>query len=404
MSNDPASTPDAPGFGRRAFAPLLLAALLPAGGSAQPAPAPIGAAVGALGDALLRGAALLPRPAGHVFSPFNLHATLGLLALGARGRTATEFAALLGARGGVDRLAALLARGRAAVADAEPGITQGYAAWASRRRRFEDDWRDLARQALAPRVGRLDFAAPGAVPTLNAWASRATRGEIPVIVDRLPAEAELVLAGAIHFAGTWQTPFPAADTAPAPFRRLDGTAADVQMMRATMTVGYGAAGLGHAVRLPYRGGRLALWIAAAKRPEDSGAFLSSLAEGGTTTWLRALAMRQSRTQVSMPRLSLSAGGETLPLLRQAGFGRVLDGDFSGILGRPIRPSEILHRARIRIDEKGTVAAAATAVVATRSLQEVEEFTADRPCVFVLGLAEPWLPLFMGYVGDATALA
>ena len=214
-----------------------------------------GAAVSALGDALLRSTGLVTRPAAQVFSPYTLHATLGLLALGVRGRTVPEFFTLLGApRGSAAQLAALLARGRKMVAVADLTIASGYSAWVARGRKFSRAWRALARHATNPRLGVLDFATPTAVPSINAWAARATRGQIPTILDRLPAEADLVLASAIHFAGTWETQFRQEDTVPLPFLRLDGTASPVLTMQAQLTAGYGTDALGHAVRLGYRGG------------------------------------------------------------------------------------------------------------------------------------------------------
>lgn len=409
MSNDWEAAPSASVLsGRRALCALVLNALLPVPAFSQhrvQAQAMLPeTAISTLGDALLRRAGLLARPAAYVFSPYGLHATLGLLALGARGRTAREFCALLGGErnGSPDRLAALLARGHKAAGAAGTAMEFGQSAWTKRGQAFEAVWQRRIRNAAAAHLGRLDFAAPGAVPTINAWAARATRGEIPIIVDHLPPGAELVLAGAIHFAGEWSSRFPPENTAPALFRRLDGGASPVPMMRTELDADYGADGIGHAVRLGYRGGRLALWAATARRPEETDRFLAALAATGTATWLQALPMHPGRVAVQLPRLAFSAGGDVLPALNGAGFARALSGDFSGILGRPVRPSEILHRARIRIDEKGTVAAAATSVTATRSLRSLEEFSADRPFVFVLGLVEPWLPLFMGYVGDAAA--
>ena len=389
----------------------MLGVLLPVPASAQypgrqhpaHAHAAPGAAISALGDVLLREAGLLARPAAHVFSPYGLHASLGLLALGARGHTAGEFNTLLGVGdGSPDRLAALLARNRKAVDAAGPEVKLGQSAWTKRGQTFEAAWRRRARLATSPCLGRLDFTAPDAAPTINAWAARATGGEITAVADRLPAEAELVLADAVHFAGRWDGRFPPENTAPAPFRRLDGSASSARMMRAELDTGYGADGVGHAVRLAYRGGRLALWAAAAQQPEETDRFLAALAAAGTAAWLQALPMRPARVAVNLPKLAFGAGGDVLPALKAAGFARVLGGNLSGILGGPVRPSEILHRARIRLDEEGTVAAAATATLATRSLRPVERFSADRPFVFVLGLVEPWLPLFMGYIGDAAA--
>jgi serpin B len=157
------------------------------------------------------------------------------------------------------------------------------------------------------------------------------------------------------------------------------------------------------VRLPYAGGRLAMWVATAQRVEDSAAFLATLASAGPAQWIHDTALRTGLTNVRLPSMSFAAGGDMLAPLRAAGFGEALSADFRGILGRPVDPAQIAHQARIRVDEEGTVAAAATAIVGTRSMPEMSVFAADRPFVFVLGPVDPWLPLFVGYVGDAAGV-
>ncbi len=374
------------------------------GGAAQ---ATLAEGVTQLGDRLLRDLALGPRPPGYLLSPYNLHATLGLLGLGARGANTATFARALGMPGNTaDVMAAAMRATRVAVEalnQAGTRTTLAYSGWTRQGSSFQQEWRDRARIAAVPRLAALDFGGAAAVPTINGWVRDATRGEIPSVVERLGRDTELVLAGAIHFAGNWAVPFPRDRTAPAPFFKLDGSSASADMMSVDARLLYGQRELGHVVRLGYAGERLAMWVATARRPEDSAAFLEAVAAAGPGNWVRETVLRPRLTNMRLPKLSFAAGGEMLPALRNAGFGPALSGDFTGILGRPVRPSQVAHQASIRIDEEGTVAAAATAVVGTRSASEMAIFSADRPFVFVLGVVDPWLPLFMGYVGDASAI-
>jgi serpin B len=359
-----------------------------------------------LGDRLLTDLGLRPRQASYLLSPYNLHATLGMLALGARGAGAGAFAQALGlARMTPPEMAAAMGNGRDSVRGLSASgseVTLAYSTWTRPGNSFQLQWQDQVGRAAAPRLRRIDFGSPNAVPTINGWAREATRGQIPRVVEELGRDTELVLAGAIHFAGKWAQPFPKDATAPAPFHRLDGSSAAVPMMTLDAPLPYGQQGLGHVVRLPYAGGRLAMWVAAARRVEDSAAFLDMLSAAGPAHWILETVLRTGLTNVRLPRMSFAAGGDMLAPLRAAGFGEALAADFRGILGRPVQPAQIAHQARIRVDEEGTVAAAATAIVGTRSMPEMSVFAADRPFVFVLGAVDPWLPLFVGYVGDASS--
>ncbi|SFL13196.1 serpin family protein [Falsiroseomonas stagni] len=408
MSTDPAPRP----IPRRALLPLILATALPSvprEAGAQPAAGtatrPLANAVTELGDWLLAELGLRRSLPSFALSPFNLHGTLALLALGAPPRQSAPLARSLGldpAR--IDARADALARlrGLATAANGpEARISIGYSAWCRQTRRFEQPWRDMVRRAGGARLGRLDFASPSAAETVNAWSARATQGEIPRLVDRLPRDADLVLAGAVHFAGRWETPFREEATEMAPFHRLDGSTVGVPMMRQRLRAHHGTADGARILRLPYAGGRLAFWAAAAERVEDSAAFLARVAAAGPGRWLQAQALRAVEVEVTLPRFTLRAGGDVLPAIAAAESGRSLAGELRGVISRPVRLSEVQHHTRIRVFEEGTVAAAATAALASRGMRQTEEFLADRPFIFAIGPTAGWLPLFIGQVSDAS---
>jgi len=377
------------------------------GGGAITTGTPLGRAMERLGDRLLATTGLAQPGGNHLLSPWSIHAALGLLALGARGRTEAELVRLLaGQSGNRWGLAEGLRGARLSLNRASSDATRirrGETGWARLDRGFLPEWQALARDALNARGRRLNFADPGAVTAINRWASRETLGMIPRIIDELPRETDFVLTSAIHFAGRWAFPFDVANTSPMPFRRAQGGAEEVPMMRGEFDLAYGGAGPGHAVCLPYAGGRMALWLVTAERPDGSPALLETLRGQGLAAYLRAVPFRNQRTQVMLPRFGFGGGADMLPALNAHGFAPLLGAgaDLRGITGRATAVSAVLHQARIGVDERGTVAAAATAVIASRSLRlDLAEFTADRPFAFLLGLTSPFLPLFVGYVGDA----
>jgi serpin B len=393
---------------RRALlaAALTAPALRPAHAEtdALPAAGRFGGAMESLGDRLL---GLADQPNALV-SPWSLHAALSLLAFGARGRTATEFAGLLGA-GGLDDLTAQLrgarlALGRASVKGAR--ITRAEAGWVGLPRNFTEGWQVRADRALGTRGRSIDFARPDAARVVNDWASRTTNGAIPVLVEDLPDNADFILVSALHLLGRWTQPFEVARTAPAPFRAASGEETPVPMMRALREARYGRRDQGHAVILPYAGGSAAMLVATAVDPADTPAFLAMLREQGLIAWLRRVPFQPTpRVDLRLPRFAFDSGAELLPKLAGLGFGGVLgaDADLSGVTGRRTEIDAILQRVRVAVDERSTEAAAATAVIATRAALRITEFSADRPFAFAIGTLaprQPFIPLLLGRVGDA----
>lgn len=368
---------------------------------------PFGRAMERLGDQLMTATGLSQADSNQLLSPWSIQAALGLLGLGARGRAEAELVRLLsGQRGDHEMLAQALRGARLALARASSEgaqLRRAETGWARLDRGFLPEWQDLAREALNTRGRRLNFADPRAIPVINAWSARETAGMIPRIVEDLPSETDFLLTSAIHFEGRWANPFDPATTSPRPFLRPQGGDVEIPMMRGEFDLAYGAAGPGHAVRLPYAGGRMALWVVTAERPDGSAALLANLRQQGVNSYLRSVPFRVQRVQVSLPRFGFGAGADMLPALNANGFANLLGGtaDLRSITGRATAASAVLHQARIAVDERGTVAAAATAVIASRAMRlDIAEFTADRPFAFVLGLTGPFLPVFMGYVGDA----
>lgn len=328
-------------------------------------------------------------------------------ALGAQGRTAQALSQALRIPPGPDSLARALRQVRvalgAASADAAT-LNTAQAAWVRRGLSFLPAWQERARDALRATGRRIDFARPEAARTINAWVARETRGMIPQIVDQLPGNTEFVLTNAIHFAGRWAEAFDPGRTRPGPFLLPGGGSAEVPLMGGKPTVAYATKGAGHAVRLPYRGGRMAMTVITARRPEDVGALTSQLRQTGAAAWLRDAQFREQPVQLLLPRFSLSTDADLLGALRSGVLASLTapGANLRGITGRPATIDAVLQRARVKADEQGTVAAAATAAIGTRSMMLNEAaFSADRPFMFILGLTNPTLPLFVGYVGDAS---
>ncbi len=256
-----------------------------------------------------------------------------------------------------------------------------------------------------------DFAAASeaARAEINRVIADQTAGKIAGLLPpgAITALTRLVLASAVYLKAAWTDPFPERATADAPFYPdgPDGTALAVPMMRGTAPRAYLRGDGYQAVLLPYRDISLAMAVLlpdgplAALRPKLAAAGLSGLLAG------------TSRHQVtlSLPRFRLEAAFDLIPALRRLGvvtaFGG--DADFGEITeDAPLRIGAVAHKAYIDVDEQGTEAAAATAVVmrtaaAMRPPSPVT-MVVDRPFLFAIVETATGLPLFLGQLSQPAA--
>ncbi len=359
-----------------------------------------------------------------VFSPYSVAVALAMTRAGAEGETAEQMDAVLHAA-----LAGDLGAGFNAIEHAlaeRPGeypigmddetaeleLTTANQLWGQRDFVFEDEFLDHLAANYGAGMRLVDFIeeTEAARNAINDWVAERTRDRIPELIPEgvLDDMTRLVLTNAIYLNAPWMHRFDPNLTELAPFTRLDGGEVPVQMMDLgeQIRINYGAGADFEVVRLPYVDGRLSMILvvppAGGYENFEAGLDAAKLDEviGSLGDALVDLRMPQFefRTQASLVD-ALSALG--MPVAFQPG-----GADLSGInreLGRDIYIQDVIHEAFISVDEDGTEAAAATAVVAgVVSMPEVQaEVTVDRPFLFLIRDDETGALLFMGRVLDPT---
>jgi serine protease inhibitor len=423
---------------RRLMIPLLAAALLagcgastPSGGGADVAMSNVaklaaatadgvsaGSAVNAFGLGLYR--AVAAGSTGNlVLSPASIAVALSMARAGARGTTAAEMDAVLHGLGS-DEHAAWLASLDAALnartgsfpdAGGKPQdvtLRLTDAAFAQRGLTLQAAYLDALASRLGAGLRLVDYksAAEAARVAINAWVADQTEQRIRELLAKgtLDSLTRLVLVNAIYLKAAWQTPFSESATAPATFTRLDGTTVGVPMMHLTGELAY-ATGTGwQAVELPYVGGRLAMDVIV---PDDAGAFEASF-DGATyasivdglapASVILGLPTFKAETHVSLGEVLAAMG---MPTAFTGGA------DFSGITkDEALQITAVVHQANIDVDEKGTTAAAATAVVMGKTAIPGKQvtLTVDHPFLFALRDLETGAVLFLGRIADPAAAA
>jgi serine protease inhibitor len=314
-----------------------------------------------------------------------LHQVLGF----AGGDNARDLAALRGS------LSQLAARG-------EGGPLRVYNATL-----FDDDVSLYPGVALAFREAGLkhavmDFSAGGVAEMINGEVRKHTAGLIPEIIDRMPS-GRLIAVNAVYFKDRWKTPFDAAETRPAPFRRISGGTVAV----ATMHLPEGRYRFRQdpqfvGIDLPYADERYSMTIVTTRgdRPAPARAFRP------VGDWLAGNGFAPAPGDLALPGFALSSREDLTGALDRLGLrrARFARDALAGFSAEDLSLSRVLQRIELRLTEEGTEAAAATAAVEERAATPgYVHLVVDRPFVFALRDNATGLILIAGYVGEPTPL-
>jgi serine protease inhibitor len=244
--------------------------------------------------------------------------------------------------------------------------------------------------------------AEAARKAINGWVDGQTESRIPELIAPgvLDENTRLALVNAIYLKAPWLTPFSPDNTATGPFTRPDGSTVDASLMQAQIGARYASGAGWQAVELPYVGGSLALTIIL---PDDIAAFEASLTPAILDGITGGLANRE--VNLTLPKFGIDSKLELRDVLTAMGMPTAFDpdrADFSGITTEAqLYISAVIHQANIDVDEKGTTAAAATAVVIGRTSMPADVVTlrVDRPFLFALRDVPTGTVLFLGRVAD-----
>ncbi len=253
-------------------------------------------------------------------------------------------------------------------------------------------------------IYRTPFPSP-ALDDINAYVDTSTHGRIPHPIAKLPDGAYFALINTVYLHAAWQQPFERYATAPAPFATAAGSRVTAQMMTRSGNIDYASGPGWQAVRLPYRGDQLSMWVMLPTGAEKAIELLSPevLASTGSRFTSRRLVLR-------LPKWDIGNLLDLEPTLKGMGLSDTFDGsgDYRGLTNDArFAVVQVLQQANITVAEKGTVAAAATAIIAVPESAEPAPtltFDADHPFAFAIMDNTTGTPLFEGVVGDPSAQA
>ncbi|MBL8857150.1 MAG: serpin family protein [Planctomycetes bacterium] len=353
-------------------------------------------------------------PGNVVFSPFSLSRALSMTREGARGETASEIDAALrlspesGAR--FAALARLLEpRSAGRKGDQHPVYTLELATslWGQRGVPFQTDFVARLKAHYASEIFPTEFQKPEEARSLiNAWASAQTKERISEILPAgiLTSDTRLVLVDTVYFIAAWQDPFREANTKLEPFTTSKGVAVEASTMHRVGNLAYAETERAQVLELPYEMGAAGLVIVLPKPGQTLDAVIE---HEDVAAWTAQPALK--RVDVALPKFRFRFARQLNQTLQSLGVKQAFQlsrADFTGIMPVPLAIGAVLQECFVAVDEKGTEAAAATAVVMLRAAAETrpEEpivFRADHPFLFFVRHKSSGTVLFMGRVEDPT---
>ncbi len=352
------------------------------------------------------------------YSPYSISLALVMTYAGARGETAQQMADTLHFTPPQDHLhpafnsldLELRQRGKGAEGKDEGGfrLNIANAIWGQKDYHFLAAFLDVLAENYGAGLRVLDFTKEPEESRviINDWVSEETEGRIKDLLPSgsISALTRLVLTNAIYFNAAWQYPFEENATRDGLFHLLEGGEVSVPMMRQKKSLGYAESEGYQAVELPYDGRELSMVILL-PQAGNFETFEKSLDAQQVDNIIKGL--ESTQVILTVPRFEFESSfrlGETLAAM---GMPDAFSGnaDFSGMTGnRDLFISDVVHKAFVSVDEAGTEAAAATAVIMPTAAPPgaTVEVTIDRPFIFLIRDIKTGAISFVGRVVNPSA--
>lgn len=283
-------------------------------------------------------------------------------------------------------------------------LTIANALWADRHFPLAPDFVKACGSLFGARAASLDFQDPMAAAEINNWVKASTNGKIPnIVTPDVVAAAALILTNAVYFAAQWRNEFSPARTQDAPFHLTGGGARTVPMMHQTRLTGaYRSGDNFEGAVLSYKQSTMFLYALLPRTGSTPKDLLGSLNAKNLIAGPSDFDL-----DLKLPRFSLDFSASIAVDLQKMGMDVAFhypQADFGPMGSKQLYISDVIHKTRLEVDEKGTVAAAATAVTvmvgsAMPRPRPVKTLVFDRPFVVLIGDSLTGALLFAGAIEE-----
>ncbi|XP_049744274.1 glia-derived nexin [Elephas maximus indicus] len=343
-----------------------------------------------------------------VVSPHGIASVLGMLQLGADGKTKKQLTTMM--RYGVNRVGKMLKKINKAIVSKKNKdvVTVANAVFVKNGFKMEAPFVTRNKDVFLCEVRNVSFEDPAsACDSINMWVKNETRGMINSLIspDDLSGELiRLVLVNAVYFKGLWKSRFQPENTKKRPFMAADGNSYPVPMLAQLSVFRCGSTSTSNDlwykfIELPYHGDSISMLIVL---PTESAtpvsAIIPHISIKTIDSWMSMMVPK--RIQVILPKFTAVAQTDMKESLKVLGITEMFEpskANFSRITrSENLHVSHILQKAKIEVSEDGTKASAATtAILIARS--SPPWFIVDRPFLFIIRHNPTGAILFMGQI-------
>jgi serpin B len=355
-----------------------------------------------------------------IVSPYSVGTALAMTALGARDNTREEMRTVLHLPAG-DTFGKAYGAMTESVLRSPPGakhrpeLSVANSLWLQKGHPFKKEYLARARDDFRASLFETDFADAGtASRRINRWVEKETRDRIKDLLsaDALGGDTQMVLANAIYFKAHWAAPFKKENTRPEDFTLTGGQKVKAPTMYEQSNFSLLESDSLQVLRLPYDGLATSMYVLLPRTAAGLAALEQQLTAENLTKWAAGGAGVEE-VRVWLPRFKFTVPTELAGTLEKMGMADAFNRSRSNFTGMTDHPqglviNRVTHKAFVELDEVGTEAAAATAVVMGLAMAAPplpkpppKEFRADHPFLFVIKHEPTGAVLFMGRVLDPT---
>ena len=334
-------------------------------------------------------------------SSFSVAIALAMTYNGAEGKTKQAMAEVLGLTGlGLQEVNEANAAFMSMQDGLDPKVQLAIAnsIWVGNGIELAPDFIRRIRDYYSGEVANIDFSDPGAADIINRWVAGKTGEKIRELVTSGDVRsAILILINAIYFKGIWTSQFDEEKTEERAFTLLDGSRKQHPMMSQSGYYDYYENESFQAVSLPYGERRISMYVFLPKPTISIGEFQKALTTENWQQWMSRF--HKMEGDVVLPRFKVEYGVDLLPNLVALGGGELAGVDFLSMGAGPLVISQVIHKTFVEVNEEGTEAAAATAVLMLMGIVQRFSMIVDRPFFCAIRDNETGTLLFMGFVPD-----
>ncbi|MBI4649468.1 MAG: serpin family protein [Bacteroidia bacterium] len=279
--------------------------------------------------------------------------------------------------------------------------------WAQKNYRFSNDFFNLLGKFYFSEIHYADFVkkTEKSRAAINRWVEKETNLKIKELLKpgSVDANTMLVLVNAIYFYGTWQNKFNPEKTTKDKFYIDKDQTIEIDFMHQHEKFFYFEDKIFQAVELPYAGNKLSMFVILPNNGDITG-FISGfdLAKYNEMVFTS----REAKVDISMPKFKITGEYDLEEYLSLMGMPSAFGSgaDFSGMTGsKGLFIDKIKHKAVIEINEEGTEAAAATAVIMRKNAMISKKFLANHPFIFIIKDNTTGSVLFLGKVENPSQM-